>query len=150
MKIFLRFIVLYCALVAANPSKLFAQVKYDSAPVTGAVIVTSFGFGKNRSISMADASAAAVNALLFVGIPGSQYELPMVPDEAKRNNPAVKDLFNGNYSQYITESLLLSEEKLTKKIDGVKGKSAQYKITINCDALRRYLEKNGVIRKFGL
>jgi hypothetical protein len=150
MKIFLTAVMLCALTIAGNPSRVFAQVKYFDAPETGSVTVTSFGFGKNRSISSADACAAAINTLLFVGVPGSQYELPMVTDEAKRNNPVVKNLFNGGYSQFITQSDFLSEETLSKKIDGVKGKSAQYKLTINCDALRRYLEKNGVIRKFGI
>jgi len=150
MKGFIVALAFCLLIVSGETTHLFAQVKFDSMPVTGTITVTSFGFGKNKAISSGDASAAAINALLFVGIPGSQYELPMVPDQSKKNDPVIKDLFDGAYSPFITESILLSEAKLTKRSDGVKGKSAQYKITINCEALRRYLEKNNVIRKFGL
>ena len=135
-----------------NASEYSGQVKYESSAATtaGTVTVTSSGFGKKRVNAAADASASAIYVLLFRGIAGSQYELPMITDETKINNSVVQEILKGGYGSFITESTLTDEVKQTRKTDGVKGVSDIYRITINCDALRRYLEKNKVIRKFGI
>lgn len=126
-------------------------VKYDGAPSAGTITVSSTGFGKKGDQTLKDAEYNAFYALLFRGIPGSQYELPMIANESeKKDNSVVKSLLNGGYKSYVTEATLQDVDIKTKKEDGKKGKATTYKITINCDALRRHLETNGVIRKFGI
>ena len=126
-------------------------VKYYARPAMGTVTLECSGFGKTLPSSSADASAAAFYTLLFRGVPGSSYELPMIADEnGKKNDPVVTDLLNGGYNSFITENTLQSQSMTTKKADGAKGIMTVQHITINCDALRTYLEKNGVIRKFGV
>lgn len=134
-----------------DPGEYNAQVQFISAPQPGVIIVSCTGDEKKQFKSKEDANAAAFYTLLFRGIPGSQYELPMIADEnAEKNNPVVVKLLKGGYSSFITQTSLLNQHNTSKSTDGKKGVSATYQITINCDALRKYLEQNGVIRKFGI
>jgi len=132
------------------PGEYNGQVKYESTPGLGLITVTCSGFGKKKQQSLKEAAAGAFYNLLFRGIPGSQQDLPMIPDEnTGRNNRYVKDLLDGGYSAFVVENTLLREEPRKKKKDGAKGVLTTHTMTINCDALRRYLEQNNVIRKFG-
>lgn len=155
MKIFFPFfIICFLAIVPAQsqkPGEYDGYVRYDGSPSNGTISLISTGFGKTRAKSSADAAAHAFYTLLFRGIPGSQYELPVISNEnEKKNDPAVKKLLSEGYSSFVTENIFKSEDSKTKRKDGAKGKMTVHKITINCDALRKHLEDNGVIRKFGI
>ena len=126
-------------------------VKYSGSPGTGVVTVVSNGFGKNSSQSNGNALAGAFYALLFKGLPGSACDLPMVPhEEEKKNDPTIIALLNGGYNAFVMEDVTQNQVKTNKKQDGVTGISTTHLITINCAALRRYLEEKSVIRKFGI
>lgn len=133
------------------PGEYNGQVEFISAPQPGSITVSCTGDNRKQFRSKEDAKAAAFYALLFRGIPGSQYELPMIADENEnKNNPVVVKLLKGGYSSFITDASLTNQRNTSRKTDGRKGVSATYQVTINCDALRKYLEQNGVIRKFGI
>lgn len=133
------------------PGELNGQVVFESAPSPGSITITATGFAKTKGESIINASAGAIYTLLFRGIAASPNSLPMVPNEnEKKNAPAVISLLEGGYTAYITQSTLISELAKKRKQDGAKGKQTISRITINTDALRRYLEQNGVIRKFGI
>ncbi len=127
-------------------------VKFVGAPGPGSITVECSGFARKKNAKTAkDAYSEAFYTLLFRGIPGSQYELPMIPDESgKKNDPVVVALLDGGYMSFLTEGSSKSTESKVRKEDGVKGIMTTYTITINCDALRRYLEQNNVVRKFGI
>lgn len=135
-----------------NAEMYQGYVKYDEPSAPGTVTVLCSGFARKKSAESAkDAFDAAFYALLFRGIPGSQYELPMIPNEMeKKDDPVIKALLDKDYMSFVIKSSLQGEEKKVRKEDGVKGIMTTHKITINCDALRRYLEQNNVIRKFGI
>lgn len=144
-------VLLSMAGTAQTSSSYEGNVRYESAAKTGTVTVLSSGFDKKRTESAREAAVAAFYALLFRGIPGSQYDLPMVPNENERkNDPFITSLLNGGYNSFVLKLEFVNEEKKTRRTDGVKGKMANYRISINCDALRRALEQNYVIRKFGI
>ena len=129
---------------------LGGYVKYSGSPNPGVIVVVSNGFGKDIRKSNANAFAGAFYALLFRGIPGSAYELPMVPNETQmKANSVITALLDGGYNAFVMEDNMRDEIKTTKKKDGANGISTTHLITINCDALRRYLEERSVIRKFG-
>ncbi len=137
-------------LVNAQPSKEYSgYVKYEGASATGTVTVVSTGFGKNRAVSAEDALKQAFTTLLFQGIAGSQYELPLVAPE-KKKDAVIRDLLDKEYRSFVIENNLVQEDKKSRRQDGARGKMTIHKITINCDALKRYLESKGVIRKFGI
>jgi hypothetical protein len=138
-------------LTAYSRAQSPGTVIYKGAPGAGTISVSATGLGNNKELSIKDGISNAFYALLFRGIPGSQYELPMVPDEnEKKNNRVVKDLLDGGYSTFLVAATLTDDGKKKKKRDGMKGIMTSNFITINCDALRRYLEQNNVIRKFGI
>ena len=133
------------------PGEFNGQVVFSSVEKNGTITLQSTGFGKKKTESISNALAGAFYNLLFRGIPGSPYDLPMIPDEnEKKNNPLIKALLEGGYTAFIVENKFISEENKKRKQDGSKGKQTINKITINCDALRKHLEQNGLIRKFGI
>ena len=126
-------------------------VKYEPGADMGMISLTSSGFGKKKADCLKDAYKEAFTALLFQGIPGSQYEFPLVPDGSdKKEHPAIKTLLNEGYMSFVAGSTVISENKKTKRLDGAKGLMIVQKITVNYEALRKYLEQNQVIRKFGI
>jgi hypothetical protein len=93
---------------------------------------------------------AEINALeniLYRGIPGSSQEQAIIADEvqAQRNSPLVLKglVFNNGYKIFLTES----EPLESYKNEGVY--TVRQKVTFDVLALRRFLEKNEVIQKFG-
>lgn len=126
-------------------------VRYESSAAAGTITVVSTGFGKKNAESIQDSFKEAFYTLLFRGIAGSPYELPMIPNESeKKNDPAIIALLGEGYSSFVTASSLQSEDKKVKGKGGAKGVMTVNRITINCDALRRHLEQTKVIRKFGI
>lgn len=127
------------------------NVKFDSVVIPGTVTLSSTGFAKKKAESIKDAFSQAFYILLFRGLAGSPYEFPLIQDEGQtKGNTVVKELLAGGYSSFVTESNMQSEDTKTKGKDGVKGIMVMYRITINYDAFRRYLEQNKLIRKFGI
>lgn len=127
------------------------MTSFVKSDIEGTITVTASGFAKKKPESMANASSNAFYTLMFRGIPGSQYKSPMIPNEQEfKNNPVVVEILKGGYASFLTDSSLQSEAKLKRKEDGVKGIQTQMVMTINCNALRRYLEDKKIIRKFGL
>jgi len=144
-------LVMGCCCTVYSQAQYSGYVKYVGSAAAGTVTVESTGFGKKRAESGADAAAEALYTLLFKGLPGSSdYQLPMVAhEEEKKHDPVIIALLNGGYGAYITADILKYEENKKKRVDGAKGKMTIHVITFNCDALRRHLEENSVIRKFG-
>lgn len=122
---------------------------YDGGDTgAGTLWVQAAGFGKKPEAARLDAEMAAFRHILFQGIPGTPYNLPMVPDESvsKRDHAAFyKGFFEKDgYREFI----MTSNTGPLNKVDGNKRMDIQMKV--NMDALRRHLEKNEIIRKFGL
>lgn len=133
-----------------NGTKSRGLVQYDSA-WNGTITLTCKAFAQKREDSNREVIANSYFALLFRGISGSPYQLPMIPDEEeKKDHPAVKALVSGNDRSFITNVVFVSEQAKTKQTDGIKGKETTYRVTIDCEALKRYLAKKGITRKFGI
>lgn len=127
------------------------KVVFNGTPAVGTISIIITGLGRNKQLSIKNGISNGFYALLFRGIPGSQYELPMIPNEAEgKNNPVVKSLLDGGYNSFLIDAKTVEADKKKKRDDGMKGMMTENTITINCDALRRYLEQNKVIRKFGI
>ena len=127
------------------------EVVFKGTPNVGTITITTTGLARNKELSIKNGIRNGFYALLFRGIPGSQYELPMIPNEAEgKNNPVVKSLLDGGYNSFLIDTKTVDHDVKKKRADGMKGMMTENTITINCDALRRYLEQNKVIRKFGI
>jgi hypothetical protein len=127
------------------------MVQYLGSNAEGTINIQAAGFAKKKKESIIDAESDAFYTLLFRGIPGSQYKQPMITKEEEfREDPIIVEILKGGYVSFMTNANLTSEVETKKKADGVKGVQTLVQMTINCAALRKYLEDKKIIRKFGL
>lgn len=121
----------------------------DEKLSSGLIHLRSAGRGTKDEEAIADAEKNAFNAILFVGVPGSSQERPMIADEsgAQSSNQAFfQNLFDQKgYRKFITS---ISNTGFTKDTDGKKMTTVD--VQINVSALRADLENNHVIKKFGI
>lgn len=125
-----------------------SKVDQPAESEPGTIWVKASGYGRDEVSAVHDAQMAAVRHLLFQGIPGTPWNLPMVPDESvsKRDHAEFYERFldQKGYRDFIMSS---SSTPLTK-VEG--GKRLDSTIKLNVQGIRTYLEKNDIIRKFGL
>lgn len=138
-------------LPSCNSSKISTgEVNYISSSEKGTIMVSAAGYGKSKPDAINNAETSAFKNLIFRGIPGSQYQLPIVPNEAearKQHNTYFENLLaNGKYKSFM----MLSEELSAFSPANKNQKNILMKVKINVDALRRDMEQQGVVRKFGL
>ncbi len=124
------------------------EVNFLYKEAQGTIGVKSTGYGKNRMGAVMDAQKNAFNIILFKGLPGTELNVPLIENEheAKSKNA---DYFNrfyedGNYKSFMMSS---TESSNLIKLKGIKKISVDIKINYN--SLRKDLEQNKVIRKFG-
>ena len=139
-----------CFWTACNSARTISgEVNFIASPEPGTVLVSAGGYGPTKPQAILNAEANAFNTLIFKGIPGSQQQLPMVPDEAasRKKNAAFFDQFlNGGYKPFM----MLSESQSSYAAGRKNRNNITQRVKINVDALRRELEQRGVVRKFGL
>ena len=120
-----------------------AEVNFLYKEATGTIAVKSTGFGKNQTDAVSDAQQNA-----FKGLPGTELNVPLIENEndakSKHSDYFKKFFEQGNYKTFMmssTESSNLIKMKGTKKIT--------VDVKINYNSLRKDLEQNQLIRKFG-
>jgi hypothetical protein len=124
------------------------EVNFLYKDAQGTITVKSTGYGKNQSDAVIDAQKNAFKVLLFKGIPGTELNVPLIENEndaISKHAAYFKKFFDeGNYKTFMmssTESSNLIKMKGTKKIT--------VDVKINYNSLRKDLEQNQLIRKFG-
>jgi hypothetical protein len=124
------------------------EVNFLYKEAQGTIAVKSTGYGKNQSNAITDAQKNAFKVLLFMGLPGTELNVPLIENEndaVSKHATYFKKFFDeGKYKTFMmssTESSKLIEMKSTKKIT--------VDIKINYNSLRKDLEQNQLIRKFG-
>jgi hypothetical protein len=130
------------------PSSYSAEVSFISKEEQGTITVRSYGFGKNEKESIKDAHKNAFSILLFKGLPGTELNVPLISNEYEAKN-AHKSYFdnlleNGGLFRYLMTN---NSESAPVKVKG--GYTTSLVLKINYNSLRKDLEQNGVIRKFG-
>ncbi len=154
INLFIRFFVLI-AIFFNNGCTAPKAVSYERS---GKVISQEYEEGVIHLVSEASAESLdkavsfaernAVENLLFKGIPNSNQEKPMVPNEieALQSHPEYfKSLIkNGRFQRFVMKSEVLSNSN-ENRIYYIKQK-----ISIDLNALRSDLEQNKIVRKFGL
>jgi hypothetical protein len=148
----ISFLLLFISCKITSSVPLTAEVKYLSNPSSGLVSIQAVGYGKDDKIAKKNAFQTAFNTILFKGIPGfSALKNPLIKDEtkARKANPKYfKNLFDENgYLQFVTNQEVA---ELLGKGDLKKRRIVKQTFTINYKLLRRHLEQNNIIRKFGL
>lgn len=135
-----------------SPYPATSEVNYVSNPNPGLVTVEATGYGKTSEAAELDTYNTAFTTIFFKGLPAfTALRTPMIPNESKaRSEHAAyfKNFFEERgYLQFVTNKG--TPAKGSKADDG-KNTSVRNTFTINYESLRRDLEQNGVIRKFGL
>ncbi len=132
------------------------QIQFDGEDsVTGVVRILVSGSGEEdktlaagRNILENIASRRAFEQLMFIGLPNStNYRLPLTPNMNRNteDNAFLKNFFDSrDYRRFIIEINTLSKERGFNS-----RKNMRFRVTINGDAFRKYLEQNNQIRKFG-
>lgn len=141
----LAFIFNSCSTSKSLPS---GEVNYLSSN-DGALTVRAIGIGNNENEAITDAIYNAFDVLLFRGLPESEQKNALVGTNENEERGKHKDYFEGfykgRYKSFVMSSIPSSD--LIKYKGGKKGIAVDVKI--NTVALRKDLEQNEIIRKFG-
>ncbi|PWL38105.1 hypothetical protein DKG77_07375 [Flagellimonas aquimarina] len=125
-----------------------AEVNYISNDRLESLTVSSFDIGENQEEAIFNAKRLAFQNLFFRGISNSPFNKPLIGInehvEYKKHKDYLNSFYNSRMGTFITN--------YTQSVSKVKrGKrSARIDMTINMLALRKDLEENGIIKKFGL
>jgi hypothetical protein len=104
---------------------------------------------QNNNKGVEEAQKLAIQTILFRGIANSNsLNIPLIPNE-NQSLLQHKEYFSNFFDKgfYKTFFLLSQESNISKNVRGHKQLDVVMKINVN--ALRRDLEQNGIIRKFG-
>lgn len=112
------------------------------------IIVSVEGIGNSEGEAIYNGELKMIKTLLFQGIPDTNYSLPLINESEENvmnNNPFYFERFyTDKYKNFIVSNQVLSNTK-SKGVHVLR-----MEIVVNTSALRRDLEQNNVIRKFGL
>jgi ribonucleotide reductase alpha subunit len=145
----LLFCIFFSIIANAQKQKVSttAEVSYLGKSEEGTIYISSCGYNKKDKKTYLQAVRNAFETLIFRGIPGSEVNVPFVENEyevKEKNKKYFDDLIDGGkYKSFIT---YISESEPTKEF---KSKKVCLQMKINQVALRKDLEQNQVIRKFG-
>jgi hypothetical protein len=126
-----------------------AEVNYVSGN-EGTIIMRSIGVGSNQMEAIADAERSAINVILFRGLPESVQKIALIGTSESEEMDKHKDYFEKFYNQKRYKTFIMSSipvSDLIKQNGGQKSIAADVKV--NLVALRKDLEQNNIIRKFG-
>jgi|LauGreDrversion4_2_1035121.scaffolds.fasta_scaffold464677_2 hypothetical protein len=141
--LFFAFFFSQCASLENYPS----EIKLINIPDVSKCVVSGNGYAKNTDQAINEAEKNIFNVILFLGIAGTDLERPLIENSAEAkntHNSYFKSLLENNgYKKFIMERGPTS----TNIVKG--GFQGQTTLTINLIALRKDLEDNGIIRKFG-
>lgn len=135
---------------ACASSKKTGETTFGGNSEVGTILLNTAGYGTLKANAIESAEINAFNNLIFRGIPGSQYQLPMVENEqkTKKEHSAYFDelLKNKKYKAFLLSTANASDLNINLS----RQKTISINVKINVNALRRDMEQNGVIRKFGM
>lgn len=116
----------------------------------GTVTLRSTGYGKKASKASIDAELSAIKTILFVGVGKTPYNNPLIHEDQSVVETKYKSFFDGLYTQGY-KSFVESVVIVTPfGKNALKQKCITMDICIRAEQLRKHLEKNEIIRRFGL
>lgn len=146
--LFLFLIVCVCSCSPKVRPNYTSEVNFIYKENNEVFVVSSIGYGSNKTDATVNAQKSAFTVVLFRGVPGSDLNVPLIDNEnearSKHSNYFKKFFDEGKYKSFM----LLSEEM--SDVTSESGqKKIKLKIKINHNSLRKDLETNQIIRKFG-
>lgn len=138
--------------MASCNRKVFPTAKVNYLKeVEGTITMRAIGTGKGMKQAIADAEKNAIQVILFRGLPESQQNLPMIPLNEYQAVQKYPEYFRLLYDKYRYRTFIMASVPTLGSIKSTKKlKSIAVDLKINIYALRRDLEQNGIINKFGL
>jgi hypothetical protein len=144
-------IIIFMIIVSSCSYKTLptSEVNYLSGK-DGTITMRAIGIGVNNEDAIYDAEKNAFDVLLFRGLPESEQKVALIgTNEAEEKNKH-KDYFNKFYIEKRYKTFVMSSIPTSDLIKHKGGKkSIAVDIKINLVALRKDLEQNNIIRKFG-
>ena len=125
-----------------------SEVNFISKETNGTITLKSLGYGNNLETAVRNAQIKCLDVVLFKGIPGTELNVPLIENEttAKQNN---SNYFKKFYDQNYYKTFIMSSTESSNLIDLKTGKKIFVDVKINFNSLRKDLEQNNIIRKFG-
>lgn len=115
-----------------------------------AVTMRCMGYGKKSVTAFKDAELSAIKTLLFVGAASTQYNVPLIQEDKLAVEIKFQQFFETfykeEYKNFVESSVIVTPFGK----NALKQKCITLDVCIRVPQLRAYLEKNGIIRKFGL
>jgi hypothetical protein len=112
----------------------------------GTITMRAIGSGTNKQDAISDAEKNAINVIFFRGLPESEQKIALIGTSESEEIEKNKQYFEKFYNQKRYKTFIMSSD-LTKKNGEEKSLAADIKV--NVVALRKDLEQNNIIRKFG-
>lgn len=143
---FLLLIIIHSCSLKIQPNT--AEVNFLYREASGSIAVKCIGYGQNQRDAIANAQKNAFAIILFRGLPGTELNIPLIDNEsdAKSKHP---DYFEKFFDEERYKTFMMSsiESSNLIRMKGIKKISVDVKINYN--SLRKDLEQNSLIRKFG-
>lgn len=150
MKGKILFIIFVLGLSGCSPklNSYSGEVNFLYKEAQGTIAVKSAGYGKNQTDAVMDAQKNAFKVLIFKGIPGTELNLPLIENE---NEAKVKhsEYFKKFFDQAYYKVFIMSSTESSNLIKMKGVKKIMVDVKINYNSLRKDLEQNQLIRKFG-
>lgn len=156
-KLFISLFVIVVTFSCKRPTTNGPQLQFENEdPTTGLVSIIVTGSGEEGKTIAAGkntleeiASKRAFEQLMFIGLPNSvNYRLPLIPNMSisTNDNPFLKTFFESrDYRRFVLETTRLSSSSRSSNYRN----TIRFRVIINGDAFRKYLEQNGQKRGFG-
>ena len=147
------FLLTIIGLLSCSPKTLpNAETTFIKGGETGTISLRFTGYykgGKSPHDEVFEAEKNAFETLFFRGIPGSQIASPMIKTSEGETKSKHKKYFDSFYNDKRYRTFIVSSDVVSKGTD--KGfKKAVVVLKINYKTLRKDLESNSVLRKFGI
>jgi hypothetical protein len=127
---------------------LTAEVNVVNEDKHKTIELRSIGFGKNTQEAIYDSEKKAFEILFFRGIPNTSIENPLIGSNENeiisKHSLYFKRFFESRYKSFIMSAYESSPNQKNKGVTSVVSD-----IKINILSLKKDLESNNVIRKFG-
>lgn len=144
--------ILIVALVCSCKTKqVLTNVSIKDDSNRDILYLSSTGYGKTEEEATLDAYKRALDVVLFRGFPQSSSPLrdPLIMDK-HRAVSANEAFFNSLYEDRLLSELILSSSQVGRSEKQGGTHESYYNITFNLRLLRKRLQDEGIIKKFGL
>jgi len=125
-----------------------AKVRYVANDRRESITVNSTDIGYKTEDALFNAKKLAFQNLFFRGIANSPFNTPLIGINEQAEFKEHKGYLNSFYEERMGTFIIQSSESVSKLKGG--KRLAKIEMTINMLALRKDLEENRIIKKFGL